>query len=50
MDEHLVVDLAHKRDKVIVVVTHDIRLEKFADRTFTLLDGQLSEGDTSNAA
>lgn len=46
----LLADLAHKRDKAIVVVTHDVRLEKFADRTFTLLDGQLSEGDTSNAA
>ncbi|MEE6741357.1 ABC transporter ATP-binding protein, partial [Lacticaseibacillus paracasei] len=46
----LLADLAHKRGKAIVVVTHDVRLEKFADRTFTLLDGQLSEGDTSNAA
>lgn len=47
----LLADLAHKRDKaIVVVVTHDVRLEKFADRTFTLLDGQLSEGDTSNAA
>ena len=50
LDDLGIGDLVNQRDKAIVVVTHDVRLEKFADRTFTLLDGQLSEGDTSNAA
>lgn len=41
----LLADLAHKHNKAIVVVTHDVRLEKFADRKFTLLDGKLREGE-----
>ena len=46
----LLVDLAHKHNKAIVVVTHDVRLEKFADRNFTLLDGKLREGEPEYAA
>ncbi|QVI35089.1 peptide ABC transporter ATP-binding protein [Lacticaseibacillus chiayiensis] len=46
----LLADLAHKHNKAIVVVTHDLRLEKFADRKFTLLDGRLKEGAPEYAA
>ena len=46
----LLADLAHKHNKAIVVVTHDVRLEKFADRKFTLLDGKLREGEPEYAA
>ena len=46
----LLADLAHKHNKAIVVVTHDVRLEQFADRKFTLLDGQLKEGAPNYAA
>ncbi|TLF38835.1 ABC transporter ATP-binding protein [Lacticaseibacillus zeae] len=46
----LLADLAHKHNKAIVVVTHDVRLEQFADRKFTLLDGQLKEGAPKYAA
>ena len=46
----LLADLAHKHNKASVVVTHDVRLEKFADRKFTLLDGKLREGEPEYAA
>ncbi|RXT58445.1 ABC transporter ATP-binding protein [Lacticaseibacillus chiayiensis] len=46
----LLADLAHKHNKAIVVVTHDVRLEQFADRKFTLLDGRLKEGSPEYAA
>ena len=39
----LLSELAHKHNKAIVVVTHDIRLKKFSDHTFNLMDGKLNE-------
>lgn len=39
----LLSDLAHKQDKAIIVVTHDIRLENYADKVYHLDDGILKE-------
>lgn len=39
----LLADLAHKQDKAIIVVTHDIRLENYADKVYHLDDGILKE-------
>lgn len=39
----LLSELAHKHNKAIVVVTHDIRLKKFSDHIFNLMDGKLNE-------
>lgn len=38
-------DLAETRNKAVVVVTHDIRLLDFADKTYEILDGQISLKD-----
>ena len=35
--------LAHVTRKAIIVVTHDTRLERYADRLYTITDGALSE-------
>ncbi|WP_127848301.1 ABC transporter ATP-binding protein [Lacticaseibacillus hulanensis] len=35
--------LAHARGKAVVVVTHDVRLEKFADQIFAIEDGVLHQ-------
>ena len=32
-------DLAHKRDRAVVIVTHDPRVAEFADRTIQIEDG-----------
>jgi putative ABC transport system ATP-binding protein len=32
-------DLAHKRDRAVVIVTHDPRVAEFADRTIHIEDG-----------
>jgi putative ABC transport system ATP-binding protein len=38
---HLLRGLARRNDKAVVLVTHDIRLQDFADRTLRLADGRL---------
>jgi putative ABC transport system ATP-binding protein len=35
----LMKDLAHKRDRAVVIVTHDPRVAEFADRTVRIEDG-----------
>lgn len=40
---NLLADLAHQQNKAIIVVTHDIRVEKFADKIYELQDGMLVE-------
>ncbi|EHI73527.1 ABC transporter ATP-binding protein [Streptococcus criceti] len=39
----LFANLAHQGDKAIVIVTHDIRLEEFADEVYHLNDGVLEK-------
>lgn len=39
----LLADLAHKQNRAIVVVTHDVRLEEFADQTYRLSDGVMTK-------
>lgn len=34
-------ELAETRNKAVVVVTHDMRLAEFADKTYEILDGKL---------
>lgn len=36
-------DIAHNYNKAIVTVTHDIRLKKFADHIYELVDGHLQQ-------
>ena len=36
-------DLAKKRDKVVMLVTHDPRLEKYADHIYEMMDGQVTQ-------
>lgn len=36
-------DLAHKNNKAIVVVTHDHRLEDFADNVYEIMDGNITK-------
>ncbi|MGT2924474.1 ABC transporter ATP-binding protein [Streptococcus caviae] len=40
----LLADLAHQGDKAIVIVTHDSRLQAFADNIYHLSDGVLEKG------
>ena len=35
-------DLAHKRNKIIIVVTHDLRLKDMADKVYQILDGKMT--------
>ena len=35
--------LAHRREKTIIVVTHDLRLRKYADRIFEINDGNIEQ-------
>lgn len=35
--------LAHRRQKTVVVVTHDLRLRKYADRIFEINDGKIKQ-------
>lgn len=37
----LLADLAHEKDKAVIVVTHDLRLRAFADKIYQLEDGRL---------
>lgn len=39
----LFADLAHDRNKAVVIVTHDMRLKSFADQMFEINDGVLKE-------
>lgn len=36
-------DLAQQQDKAILIVTHDMRLEKYANKVYEMVDGSLSE-------
>ncbi|MDB6222652.1 ABC transporter ATP-binding protein [Lactobacillus amylovorus] len=36
-------DLAKKRDKAVMLVTHDPRLEKYADHICEMMDGQMTQ-------
>ena len=36
-------DLAKKRDKAVMLVTHDPRLEKYADYIYEMMDGQMTQ-------
>ena len=36
-------DLAQKRDKAVTLVTHDPRLEKYADHIYEMMDGQMTQ-------
>lgn len=40
----ILLDLAHKEDYCVIVVTHDMELAARADRTFRMHDGALTEG------
>ena len=35
-------DLAKAHNKAIVVVTHDLRLKAYADRTYAIMDGKMT--------
>ena len=35
-------DLAHKRNKIIIVVTHDLRLNDMADKVYQIIDGKMT--------
>ena len=35
--------LAHRREKTIIVVTHDLRLREYADRIFEINDGKIEQ-------
>lgn len=41
-------DLAKKRDKVVMLVTHDPRLEKYADHIYEMMDGQMTQKNSKN--
>ena len=34
--------LAHKRNKIIIVVTHDLRLKDMADKVYQIIDGKMT--------
>ena len=36
-------DLAQKQDKALIIVTHDMRLKKYANNTYQMIDGRLHE-------
>ena len=35
-------DLAHKRNKIIIVVTHDLRLKDMADKVYQIIGGKMT--------
>lgn len=39
----MMVELAHKRDRAVVIVTHDPRVLEFADRTIRIEDGLVAD-------
>lgn len=38
-------ELAHKNDKTIIVVTHDLRLKEEVDKVYQIIDGKMSKID-----
>jgi len=46
----LLTELCRERNVAVVLVTHDPRAASFADRVFTLRDGQLAEHDPTSRA
>lgn len=36
-------DLARQQDKAILLVTHDLRLEKYADKVYEMIDGNMKD-------
>ena len=36
-------NLAQKQDKALIIVTHDMRLKKYANKTYQMIDGRLHE-------
>ncbi|EHO49398.1 ABC transporter ATP-binding protein [Lentilactobacillus kisonensis] len=43
-------ELAETRNKAVVVVTHDVRLMDFADKTYRIMDGKMTETNTEKMA
>lgn len=41
-------DLAKKRDKAVMLVTHDPRLEEYADHIYEMMDGQMTQKKQQN--
>lgn len=42
-------ELAHKRDRAVVIVTHDSRVLSFADRIVRIEDGAIANSDPAPA-
>jgi putative ABC transport system ATP-binding protein len=40
-------ELAHKRDRAVVIVTHDSRVLSFADRVVKIEDGTIADADAT---
>ncbi|MGO0154458.1 ABC transporter ATP-binding protein [Leuconostoc mesenteroides] len=40
-------ELAHKNDKTIIVVTHDLRLKEDVDKVYQIIDGKMAEIDNN---
>lgn len=36
-------DLAQKQNKALIIVTHDMRLDKYANKTYQMIDGHLNQ-------
>ncbi|MBV0929196.1 ABC transporter ATP-binding protein [Lentilactobacillus sp. IMAU92037] len=43
-------ELAETRDKAVVVVTHDVRLMEFADKTYQIMDGKMTQATNKQPA
>ena len=43
-------DLAHKSGRAVVIVTHDLRLLEFADRTIRIEDGLIAPARATSSA
>lgn len=41
-------DLAKKRNKAVIAVTHDLRLREYADNVYELADGKLKLSENSS--
>ncbi|MCZ9310801.1 ABC transporter ATP-binding protein [Weissella koreensis] len=40
---NLLKNLAHERNKIIIVVTHDLRLKDMADKVYQIIDGKMTQ-------